>query len=103
MINAQQLADIMKPAIANGLQMAILNVCESITLGWALSAAHLPRTVVMREAISDRIAHLFVTSLTTALAERQSLSSSICAAQRDMRTHADGYAGWLPTVIEGAA
>ena len=52
-------------AIANGLQLAIFNSCDGLGLAYALSKLGLPQAIVMKEPVTDRVAHKFLSYFLT--------------------------------------
>jgi len=99
-LSAERLAQILKPAVTSGLQLVVLNSCNSISLAWALTTdAQLPRAIAMRESISDGAAHAFLKAFSGALASGQALHPAIWEAREALKERVGSYASLLPAVV----
>ena len=102
LLTVEQLKYALRKAIANGLQLAILNSCDGLNLAWALADLQLPQTIVMREPVSDAIAQQFLKAFLTQLADGQSLYLSVRAAREQLHglTDLGACATWFPVIVQ---
>ncbi len=94
-----------KTAIAQGLQLAIFNSCDGLGLAYELEKLSLPQAIVMREPISDRIAHEFLKYFLQAFAGGNSLYLSTRYARERLQgwEHQFPCASWLPVIYQNPA
>ncbi|MFK8185377.1 MAG: pentapeptide repeat-containing protein [Phormidesmis sp.] len=102
------LADIhyaLKRACQQGLQLAIFNSCDGLGLVHALSDRCLNQMIVMKEAIPDPVAQLFLQNLLTAFAGGQSLPQAVRQAREKLQGVEDRFlcASELPILCQPAA
>ena len=93
----------MREAIAKGLQLAIFNSCDGLQLANELAKLNLPRTIVMREPVPDKVAQDFVAFLLSALKQKQPLAASVQEARRkleDAWTYHYPGCNWLPIIFQ---
>ena len=104
-LTVEQLKYALRRAIANGLQLAILNSCDGLSLAWELADLYLPQTIVMREPVPDAIAHQFLKVFLTVFAGGQSLYHSVREAREKLHGHTQlGLcATWLPVIVQNPA
>ena len=104
-LTIEQLKYALKRAITNGLQLAVLNSCDGLGLAWALADLHLPQAIVMREPVSDAIAHLFLKNFLAALSSGRSLYSAVREAREKLHglTELGSCASWLPVIVQNPA
>ena len=92
----------LKKAIDNGLQIAIFNSCEGTDLALKLADLSIPYTIVMREAVPDLIAQVFLKYLLLSFTE----TTSFVLAVREARQKLTGWEGefmcasWLPLIFQ---
>ncbi|MEO0519209.1 MAG: CHASE2 domain-containing protein [Cyanobacteria bacterium P01_A01_bin.116] len=98
-----QLKYALRRAIANGLQLAVLNSCDGLQLAWDLADLHLPQAIVMREPVSDAIAQQFLKAFLTAFSHDQSLYLSVREARERLYGQPGNYAAWLPVIVQNPA
>jgi len=98
-----QLKYALRRAIANGLQLAVLNSCDGLQLAWDLADLHLPQAIVMREPVSDAIAQQFLKAFLTAFSHGQSLYLSVREARERLYGQPGNYAAWLPVIVQNPA
>ncbi|MEM1239610.1 MAG: CHASE2 domain-containing protein [Cyanobacteria bacterium P01_H01_bin.26] len=104
-LTVEQLRYALGRAIANGLQLAILNSCDGLGLAWKLADLNLPQTIVMREPVPDAIAHRFLKAFLAALASGQCLYRSVREAREKLHgaTELGACATWLPVIVQNPA
>lgn len=104
-LTIEQLKYALQRAVKHGLQLAILNSCDGLGLAWSLADLHLPQAIVMREPVSDAIAHQFLKGFLTQFAGGQSLYSSVREAREKLHglTELGNCAAWLPVIVQNPA
>ncbi|MEO0986675.1 MAG: CHASE2 domain-containing protein [Cyanobacteria bacterium J06639_14] len=93
----------MREAIAKGLQLAIFNSCDGLPLANELAQLNLPRSIVMREPVPDKVAQDFLAFLLSALERGQTLAVSVQEARRkleDAWTYQYPGCSWLPVIFQ---
>ena len=101
-IAVAELKHSLKKAIERGLQIAIFNSCEGTDLALKLADLSLPYTIVMREAVPDLIAQVFLKYLLLSFAETKSFVLGV----REARQKLTGWEGefacasWLPLIFQ---
>lgn len=101
-IAVAELRHSLKKAIKRGLQIAIFNSCEGTDLALKLADLSIPYTIVMREAVPDLIAQVFLKYLLLSFAETKSLVLAV----REARQKLTGWEGeficasWLPLIFQ---
>ena len=101
-IAVAELKHSLKKAIERGLQIAIFNSCEGTDLALKLADLSIPYTVVMREAVPDLIAQVFLKYLLLSFAETKSFVLAVREARQKL-TGWDGEfmcASWLPLIFQ---
>lgn len=101
-IAVAELKHSLKKAIDNGLQIAIFNSCKGTDLALKLADLSIPYTIVMREAVPDLIAQIFLKYLLLSFAETKSLVLAVREARQKL-TGWDGEfmcASWLPLIFQ---
>ncbi|NET41609.1 substrate-binding domain-containing protein [Okeania sp. SIO2B3] len=86
--------------IDKGLQLAIFNSCDGLGLASQLAQLSLPRSIVMREPISDEVAVKFLEYFFEEFTKNKSLFSSVHTARERLEYFESDYPGamWLPTI-----
>lgn len=69
MLRIEEFKHLFKEAIDRGLQLAIFNSCDGIGLAHELGTLNLPRCIVMREPVPDRVATKFIKQFFTEFVE----------------------------------
>ncbi|MEM6452681.1 MAG: CHAT domain-containing protein [Cyanobacteria bacterium P01_D01_bin.105] len=92
-------------ACQQGLQLAIFNSCDGLGLIHALSDLSLQHLIVMREAVPDQVAQVFLENLLTAFARGLSLPQSVREAREKLQCLENRFpcATWLPALCQTAA
>lgn len=97
-----QLSEALKAAIEKGLKIAIFNSCDGLGLADGLERLNIPTTIVMREAVPNRVAENFFKHFLQGFAfENKSLYSSVQEARRRLQGLEDDFPGasWLPVIF----
>ncbi|NJP09694.1 MAG: CHASE2 domain-containing protein [Leptolyngbyaceae cyanobacterium RU_5_1] len=104
-LTLNQLKNALKKAISRGLKLAIFNSCDGLGLAQSLADLHIPQVIVMRELVSDRVAHEFFRHFLTAFSTGQSLYSSVREARERLEKLEDDHpcATWLPVICQNPA
>jgi CHASE2 domain-containing sensor protein len=87
-------------AIANGLQIAFFNSCDGLDLAHQLSELSMPYTIVMREAVADRVAHTFVQYFLQAFAQNKPCHLAVRLARERLEGLETDFpcASWMPII-----
>lgn len=92
-----------KEAVSKGLKLAIFNSCDGIGIAKSLQKLQIPQIIVMREPISDRIAHDFLSAYIDSLKSLPYSNSPLYLAARYAREKLKNTiicADWLPIVFQ---
>ncbi|MBW4467728.1 MAG: ABC transporter substrate-binding protein [Pegethrix bostrychoides GSE-TBD4-15B] len=90
----------LKKVIQKGLQLAIFNSCDSLGLAQQLAQLDMPRCIVMKEPVPDRVAVEFIDRFFHQFVqERQPLLRSVRLARQELEHFNTRYSEvtWLPT------
>ncbi|MEO1619890.1 MAG: CHASE2 domain-containing protein, partial [Cyanobacteria bacterium J06632_3] len=104
-LTIEQLKFSLNRAIANGLQLAILNSCDGLGLAWDLAELRLPQAIVMREPLPDTVAHQFLKNFLAVFSQGRSLYSAVREAREKLHssTALGTCAAWLPVIVQNPA
>lgn len=97
-----ELRNSLKKAISGGLKLAIFNSCDGIGLAKDIQDLQIPQVIVMREPISDKVAHIFLAAYIEGIQELDS-NSPLYLAERYARTKLASRltcADWLPIIFQ---
>jgi hypothetical protein len=92
-----------KKAVSKGLKLAIFNSCDGIGIAKSLQKLQIPQIIVMREPISDRMAHDFLSAYIDSLKSLPYRDSPLYLAARYAREKLKNTiicADWLPLVFQ---
>jgi uncharacterized protein YjbI with pentapeptide repeats len=101
-LTMEELKDVLQPAIALRVQIAIFNSCDGLGITPTLEKLNIERLIVMREPVPDFIAQEFLKSFLKAFTGGARFDDAVKSA----RQHLDNfqadypYASWLPIVIQ---
>jgi CHASE2 domain-containing sensor protein len=92
----------LKRAIAQGLQLAIFNSCDSLGLARQLASLNIPQMIVMREPVPDEVAQEFLKHFLVAFSGGKSLYLASREAREKLQGLEDKFpnATWLPVLIQ---
>ncbi|GAA6614780.1 CHASE2 domain-containing protein [Scytonema sp. NUACC26] len=101
-LTISQLKNALKAAIARGLQLAIFNCCDGLGLVRELASLHIPQTIVMREAVPDRVAQEFLKHFLEAFANGESCHLAMREATEKLQGLESSFpcASWLPVICQ---
>ncbi len=99
-LSIEQFKEALKQAINLGLQLAIFNSCDGLGLANQLAQLHLPRCIVMREPVPDKVAVEFLKNFFQEFTGDRSLSTALNKARKRLEHYNLEYPGaiWLPTI-----
>ncbi|BAY82248.1 phosphate ABC transporter periplasmic phosphate-binding protein [Calothrix parasitica NIES-267] len=99
-LSIEEFKEALKQAINKGLQLAIFNSCDGLGLANQLAQLHLPRCIVMREPVPDKVAIEFLKHFFKEFTGNQSLSKALNKARKRLEHFNLDYPGaiWLPTI-----
>ncbi|MEL6457140.1 MAG: substrate-binding domain-containing protein [Cyanobacteria bacterium J06621_15] len=99
-LSIEEFKEALKQAINKGLQLAIFNSCDGLGLANQLAQLHIPRCIVMREPVPDRVAVEFLKHFFKEFTRNQSLSKALNRARKRLEHFNLDYPGaiWLPTI-----
>ena len=105
MLTIQQVEYGVKRAIANGLQLAIFNSCNGVGLAHALAELQLPQMIVMRQAVPDHVAHIFLKHFLDAFSQGTSFYQAERQARERLQSLEQDFpcASWLPMIYQNPA
>ncbi len=95
----------LRRAIAQGLQLAIVNSCDGLGIAYDLEPLHLPHLIVMREPVPDEVAQAFLKYFLAAFARGESLTLALREARERLQIleHRFPWATWLPVLFQNPA
>ncbi|CDM93920.1 MAG: CHASE2 domain-containing protein [Limnospira maxima] len=95
----------LRKAISRGLQLAIFNSCQGLALATELADLHIPQIIVMREPVSDRVAHAFLAQFIQAFSRGYSFYLAVREARERLQGLEDKFpcASWLPIICQNPA
>ncbi|MBD3883385.1 CHASE2 domain-containing protein [Phormidium tenue FACHB-886] len=95
----------LKRAIASGLQLAIFNSCDGLSLARSLADLRIPHLVVMREPVPDLVAQHFLRYFLPAFASGKSFYLAVREARERLQGLEDQFpcASWLPVIYQSPA
>ncbi|OQW92717.1 MAG: hypothetical protein BWK78_00825 [Thiotrichaceae bacterium IS1] len=105
-LSIHQIKDDLSKAIAQGLQLAILNSCDGLGLARELEELKIPYVVVWREPVPDLVAQKFLKYFLFEYAQGTSLPAAVWAARQRLQTEwtelEQGLPGatWLPVICQ---
>ncbi len=99
-LSIEEFKEALKEAINKGLQLAIFNSCDGLGLASQLAQLHLPRCIVMREPVPDKVAIEFLKHFFKEFTGDRSLSTALNKARKRLEHFNLDYPGavWLPTI-----
>ncbi|MEM6755444.1 MAG: CHAT domain-containing protein, partial [Cyanobacteria bacterium P01_C01_bin.38] len=99
-LNIEEFKEALKESIKKGLQLAIFNSCDGLGLASQLAQLHLPRCIVMREPVPDKVAIEFLKHFFKEFTSDRSLSQALNKARKRLEHFNLDYPGavWLPTI-----
>jgi uncharacterized protein YjbI with pentapeptide repeats len=97
-----ELKDVLKPAIAKRVQIAIFNSCDGLKITPVLEELNIDRVIVMREPIPDDVAQRFLKNFLKAFTGGKRFDDAVKVARQQLVEVEDKYpyASWLPIVIQ---
>jgi uncharacterized protein YjbI with pentapeptide repeats len=97
-----ELKEVLQPAIAKRVQIAIFNSCDGLGLAPELEELNIDRLIVMREPIPDEVAQKFLKNFLRAFTGGKRFDDAVKVARQQLVEVEDEYpyASWLPIVIQ---
>ncbi|WP_159790736.1 CHAT domain-containing tetratricopeptide repeat protein [Sodalinema gerasimenkoae] len=89
-------------AIQRGLRLAIFNSCDGLGLTTALDDCAIPQMIVMREAVPDRVAQMFLKQFLGLLSRGVPFHLAVREARERLQGIEDRFpcASWLPVIVQ---
>ena len=84
-LSLSEISDELKVAQANGLQFALFNSCNGLSIANSLIDLGLSQVAVMREPIHDRVAQLFLVRFLQALTDYQDVQQALVSAAKYLK------------------
>ena len=84
-LSLSEITDELKVALANGLQFALFNSCNGLSIANSLIDLGLSQVAVMREPIHDRVAQVFLVRFLQALADYQNVQQALISAAKHLK------------------
>jgi uncharacterized protein YjbI with pentapeptide repeats len=100
-ISVEELKYNLVQALNNGLQLVILNACDTLRLARELENLHIPQVIVMKENVPDIIAHKFLESFLKFFKDN-SVAISMRKAREEM-SEDDPIGAWIPALCQNAS
>ncbi|MGK7914779.1 MAG: substrate-binding domain-containing protein, partial [Prochloraceae cyanobacterium] len=104
-LSIEEISSALKKVIEGGLQLAIFNSCDGLGLANELEKLHIPQTIVMREAVPDRVAQKFLTYFLPSFAQGATLYQAVRWARERLKGLESEIPGasWLPVICQNPA
>lgn len=104
-LTANDLKYALERAMGRGLKLAIFNSCNGLGIGNELANFGSLTTIVMRDLISDAVAHTFLKHFLEAFSSGKSLYASVRETRERLHGLEDIYPGasWLPVIFHNPA
>ena len=104
-ITIPQLKHALRKAVSRGLKIAIFNSCDGLGLAKSLSDLKLSQIVVMREVVSDKVAHTFLKYFLESFSRGEPLYLAVREAREKLLGLESQFpcASWLPTIYQNPA
>jgi ABC-type branched-subunit amino acid transport system substrate-binding protein len=92
----------LRQSAKKGLKLAIFNSCDGLELVPILSKVGVPRIIVMRQPIPDRVAHHFLRYFLAAFSQGEPFSGAVQEARQKLQSHEGEFpcATWLPIICQ---
>jgi uncharacterized protein YjbI with pentapeptide repeats len=100
-ISAEELQSSLNQAVQNGLQLVILNACDTLRLAQELEKLHIPQVIVMKENVPDIIAHQFLDHFLRFFKDN-SVALSLRKTRKELAKN-DSIGSWIPVLCQNAA
>ncbi|MEM9804464.1 MAG: CHASE2 domain-containing protein [Cyanobacteria bacterium P01_D01_bin.56] len=101
-LSIAQLRNALKASIARGLKLAIFNSCDGLELARALADLNLPQLIVMREPVTDQVAHTFLQNFLYAFSHGEEFYTAVRHAREQLQGLEGDFpcASWLPVIYQ---
>ena len=88
-----------------GLQLLILNSCNSLHLAQALEDVCIPHVIAMRDSVPDSVAQTFLKSFLKAFSSGRSVGGAVRQAREELDSLKKSYplASWMPVLCQNFA
>jgi branched-chain amino acid transport system substrate-binding protein len=104
-VTIDRLENSFRTAVRNGLKLAIFNSCDGIGLARRLLEFNMPRIIVMRENVPNKVAQEFLTYFLQEFSNGKSLPVALRTAREQLEGIEDEFpcASWLPVLCKNSA
>jgi hypothetical protein len=101
-LTMDELKQVLAPAIAKRVQIAIFNSCDGLGITPVLEKLNIDRLIVMREPIPDAVAQRFLKNFLQAFTRGARFDDAVKVARQQLVELEDTYpyVSWLPIVIQ---
>jgi hypothetical protein len=101
-LSMKELEQVLAPAIAKRVQIAIFNSCDGLGIAPVLEKLNIDRLIVMREPIPDEVAQRFLKNFLRAFTRGARFDDAVKVARQQLVELEDTYpyVTWLPIVIQ---
>ena len=91
-------------AIENGLKLAIFNSCDGLAIAQELASLNIPRMIVMREPVPDKVAQEFLKHFLLYFASGKSFHLAVRSAREQLQGIETQFpcASWLPVIFQNS-
>lgn len=97
-----ELRHALRKAVQRGLQLAIFNTCDGLSLAQDLGGLAIPNLVVMREIVPDQVAQTFLRHFLRALTQHEPIHLAMRQAREQLQELETQFpcASWLPMLCQ---
>jgi DNA polymerase III delta prime subunit len=104
-VSPRDLRNALKKAILGGLQLAIFNSCDGLSLAQEIGDLNIPQIIVMRKPVPDKVAQEFLQHFLRVFASGTSLYLAVREAREKLQGLEKEFpcASWLPVICQNPA
>lgn len=104
-IGFHEIENSLKKAVEKGLQLVVINSCESLNLAQKMELLFIPQIISMREPIPDFIAQKFLHDFLLNFSKGLLIGQAIANARNSLKDYEERYpiASWMPVLSQNFA